>query len=347
MAQSEKEKKEEQVVRQPAQSGVLPQYAEQTAEAARLQLLREQEGVYGKLKERLQTATENRNRAARRWRDTYEKTGEVMRGFIPKPKDTGDEQRRLKRIALGQAIGQLVGAIGAGVVGATTEGWTPTPSPSNLYNGAAARLQQLRQEEDADIRNYNNLMAGIQQSLAAGDQAVAEQEFIKAAGDVTNLEKLIADIEQARLREEGLTERQKLINESREWQTTENNETKLEVAEINAAAKGGKSGSSSDNADPLMMAALLPEKKTTTRTNEDGEVTTTTSSRSNYSKVEQNAAAALGKDLKQYGVTPSQARRLRGAVENTTATWDTILYYLQQGYSADYIADLIIGDQSK
>ena len=346
MAQSEKEKKEEQVVRQPAQSGVLPQYAEQTAEA--VEAYKEQGGgVYEQLQKRLQTATENRNRAARRWRDTYEKTGEVMRGFIPKPKDTGDEQRRLKRIALGQAIGQLVGAIGAGVVGATTEGWTPAPSPSNLYNGAAARLQQLRQEEDADIRNYNKLMAGIQQSLAAGDQAVAEQEFIKAAGDVTNLEKLIADIEQARLREEGLTKRHKMTIDNRTYQTDQNNENKKEVAKINAAAKGGKGGSSSDYEDPVMMAALLPETKTTTKTNEDGEVTTTTSSRSNYSKVEQNAAAALGKDLRQYGVTPSQARRLRGAIENTTATWDTILYYLQQGYSADYIADLIIGDQSK
>ena len=347
MTQEEKDKKEEQVVRQPAQPAVLPQYAAQTAEAVEEKRRREEGGIYAQLQQRLQTATQNRDRAARRWRDSYEKTGDVMRSFVPKPKDTGDEQRRLKRIALGQAIGQLVGALGAGVVGATTEGWTPAASPAGLYNPAAARLQQLREQEDRDIRDYNNLMAKIQQSLAAGDQAVAEQEFIKAAGDVTNLEKLIADIAQARLREEGLTERHKITTDNRTYQVGQNNKTKIEVAEINAAAKDGKGGSSSDNADPLMMAALLPETKTTTRTNEDGEVITTTSSRSSYSKVEQEAAAALGKDLKQYGVTPSQARRLRGAIENTTATWDTIIYYLQQGYSADYIADLIIGDQSK
>ena len=194
MAQSEKEKKEEQVIKT---SPVLPQYAEQTAEA--VEAYKEQGGgVYEQLQKRLQTATENRNRAARRWRDTYEKTGEVMRGFIPKPKDTGDEQRRLKRIALGQAIGQLVGAIGAGVVGATTEGWTPAPSPSNLYNGAAARLQQLRQEEDADRQTYANIMARLQREIEQGQYNAAKDELDAADKEVKNLETLLARMQIAR-----------------------------------------------------------------------------------------------------------------------------------------------------
>ena len=261
MTQEEKDKKEEQVFRQPAQPAVLPQYAEQTAEAVEAKRRREEGGIYAQLQQRLQTATQNRDRAARRWRDSYEKTGDVMRSFVPKPKDTGDEQRRLKRIALGQAIGQLVGALGAGVVGATTEGWTPAASPAGLYNPAAARLQQLREQEDRDIRDYNNLMAKIQQSLAAGDQAVAEQEFIKAAGDVTNLEELIADIAQARLREEGLTKRQELINKSREEQAAANNETRIKVAETNAAAKGSKGGSSSKAISQQDVVDYIPKDR--------------------------------------------------------------------------------------
>lgn len=346
MTQSEKEKKEEQIYRQPILPGVLPQYAEQTAEAVEVYKSKGG-GVYEQLQERLQAATDNRNRAARRWRDSYEKTGDVMRGFIPKPKDTGDEQRRLKRIALGQAIGQLVGAIGAGVVGATTEGWTPTPTPANLYNGAAARLQQLRQEEDADRQTYANLMARIQREIEQGQYNAAKDELDAAENDVKNLETLLTRMQIAREQIEAERQRNDANNVARAERTESTNESQERRAAMRQQGNGGWGTLSVYGEDPVMTAALLPETKTTTRTNENGEVTTTTSSRTSYSKVEQMEAAHLGKELKQYGVTPSQARRLRGAVERTTATWDTIIYYLQQGYSADYIADLIIGDQSK
>lgn len=240
MTQAEKEKKEEQIYRQPIQPGVLPQYAEQTAEA--VEAYKSQGGgVYEQLQKRLQTATDNRNRAARRWRDSYEKTGDVMRGFIPKPKDTGDEQRRLKRIALGQAIGQLVGAIGAGVVGATTEGWTPTPSPANLYNGAAARLQQLRQEEDAEQQTYANLMARIQREMEEGQYKAAKDELDAADEDVKNLEALLARMQIAREQIEAARQRNDANNVARAERTEATNESQERRAVMRKQGKGGSS----------------------------------------------------------------------------------------------------------
>lgn len=337
MAQSEKEKKEEQVVRQPAQSGVLPQYAEQTAEAARLQLLREQEGVYGKLKKRLQTATENRNRAARRWRDTYEKTGEVMRGFIPKPKDTGDEQRRLKRIALGQAIGQLVGAIGAGVVGATTEGWTPAPSPSNLYNGAAARLQQLRQEEDADRQTYANLMARLQREIEQGQYNAAKDELGAADKEVKNLEALLARMQIAREQIEAARQRNDANNVARAERTEATNESQERRAVMRQQGKSGAS-SLTDNATRI-LGFLLPSEKTTTRSSEDG-TTTTTQPYQSYNKQLVNAMSVVAKQLDNLNVAPNDASRLQRAIEvsqNANANWDNVILALSNGYSVDDI----------
>ena len=337
MTQEEKDKKEEQVVRQPAQPAVLPQYAEQTAEAVEEKRRREEGGIYAQLQQRLQTATQNRDRAARRWRDSYEKTGDVMRSFVPKPKDTGDEQRRLKRIALGQAIGQLVGALGAGVVGATTEGWTPAASPAGLYNPAAARLQQLREQEDRDIRDYNNLMAKIQQSLAAGDQAVAQQELKSATDDVADLERLLAQIEIARERNEALSSRQDANNEFKAGENQANRENQRVIAGIRAS-KNGDVGGMTDNAARI-LGYLLPEEKKVTRTAGD-KTTTTSQPYQSYNKQLVNAMSVVAKKLDSYNVAPHDAGRLNAAIAksaNSSANWDNVMLALSNGYSVDEI----------
>lgn len=337
MTQEEKDKKEEQVVRQPAQPAVLPQYAEQTAEAVEKKRRQEEGGIYAQLQQRLQTATQNRDRAARRWRDSYEKTGDVMRSFVPKPKDTGDEQRRLKRIALGQAIGQLVGALGAGVVGATTEGWTPAASPAGLYNPAAARLQQLREQEDRDIRDYNNLMAKIQQSLAAGDQAVAQQELKRATDDVADLERLLAQIEIARERNEALASRQDANNEFKAGENQANRENQRVIAGIRAS-KNGDVGGMTDNATRI-LGYLLPEEKKVTRTAGD-KTTTTSQPYQSYNKQLVNAISVVAKKLDSYNVAPHDAGRLNAAIAksaNSSANWDNVMLALSNGYSVDEI----------
>lgn len=337
MTQEEKDKKEEQVFRQPAQPAVLPQYAEQTAEAVEAKRRREEGGIYAQLQQRLQTATQNRDRAARRWRDSYEKTGDVMRSFVPKPKDTGDEQRRLKRIALGQAIGQLVGALGAGVVGATTEGWTPAASPAGLYNPAAARLQQLREQEDRDIRDYNNLMAKIQQSLAAGDQAVAQQELKSATDDVADLERLLAQIEIARERNEALSSRQDANNEFKAGENQANRENQRVIAGIRAS-KNGDVGGMTDNATRI-LGYLLPEEKKVTRTAGD-KTTTTSQPYQSYNKQLVNAMSVVAKKLDSYNVAPHDAGRLNAAIAksaNSSANWDNVMLALSNGYSVDEI----------
>lgn len=337
MTQEEKDKKEEQVVRQPAQPAVLPQYAEQTAEAVEAKRRREEGGIYAQLQQRLQTATQNRDRAARRWRDSYEKTGDVMRSFVPKPKDTGDEQRRLKRIALGQAIGQLVGALGAGVVGATTEGWTPAASPAGLYNPAAARLQQLREQEDRDIRDYNNLMAKIQQSLTAGDQVVAQQELKSATDDVADLERLLAQIEIARERNEALSSRQDANNEFKAGENQANRENQRVIAGIRAS-KNGDVGGMTDNATRI-LGYLLPEEKKVTRTAGD-KTTTTSQPYQSYNKQLVNAMSVVAKKLDSFNVAPHDAGRLNAAIEksaNSSANWDNVMLALSNGYSVDEI----------
>ena len=337
MTQEEKDKKEGQVVRQPAQPAVLPQYAEQTAEAVEEKRRREEGGIYAQLQQRLQTATQNRDRAARRWRDSYEKTGDVMRSFVPKPKDTGDEQRRLKRIALGQAIGQLVGALGAGVVGATTEGWTPAASPAGLYNPAAARLQQLREQEDRDIRDYNNLMAKIQQSLTAGEQAVAQQELKRATDDVADLERLLAQIEIARERNEALSSRQDANNEFKAGENQANRENQRVIAGIRAS-KNGDVGGMTDNATRI-LGYLLPEEKKVTRTAGD-KTTTTSQPYQSYNKQLVNAMSVVAKKLDSYNVAPHDAGRLNAAIAksaNSSANWDNVMLALSNGYSVDEI----------
>ena len=337
MTQEEKDKKEEQVFRQPAQPAVLPKYAEQTAEAVEEKRRREEGGIYAQLQQRLQTATQNRDRAARRWRDSYEKTGDVMRSFVPKPKDTGDEQRRLKRIALGQAIGQLVGALGAGVVGATTEGWTPAASPAGLYNPAAARLQQLREQEDRDIRDYNNLMAKIQQSLTAGDQAVAQQELKSATDDVADLERLLAQIEIARERNEALSSRQDANNEFKASENQANRENQRVIAGIRAS-KNGDVGGITDNATRI-LGYLLPEEKKVTRTAGD-KTTTTSQPYQSYNKQLVNAMSVVAKKLDSYNVAPHDAGRLNAAIAksaNSSANWDNVMLALSNGYSVDEI----------
>ena len=337
MTQEEKDKKEEQVVRQPAQPAVLPQYAEQTAEAVEEKRRREEGGIYAQLQQRLQTATQNRDRAARRWRDSYEKTGDVMRSFVPKPKDTGDEQRRLKRIALGQAIGQLVGALGAGVVGATTEGWTPAASPAGLYNPAAARLQQLREQEDRDIRDYNNLMAKIQQSMAAGDQVVAQQELKNATDDVADLERLLAQIEIARERNEALASRQDANNVFKAEENQANRENQRVIAGIRASKKSDEGGMT-DNATRI-LGYLLPEEKKVTRTAGD-KTTTTSQPYQSYNKQLVNAMSVVAKKLDSFNVAPHDAGRLNAAIAksaNSSANWDNVMLALSNGYSVDEI----------
>lgn len=192
---------------------------------------------------------------------------EMMR---PEEEERKRRERSLRRVALGQAIGDIVGGLfGFGI--AQRNGSTVVV-PESQATKTHARLQKLQEEGLADRENYRKLLGNLRLKTLEDELAAEKGIADKEAANAQQLALL-----EARLKAQAEREDKK----DKQWQTTQNERERhnraMEAIGANRAnGKSGKSGGSRkgtwaegfSDLDYRLITVASPKERVTTTTKE-------------------------------------------------------------------------------
>lgn len=332
-------KKEEEIQREsyvpvsPIQPTSTPQTTPQAQPAVR--------SVYDSLMVKRNEASAKEDTAKKNWRKAYEETGNVMAGFVPKPKDNTYEEKRLRRAAIAQALGELVGTIGQGIVATGRGGEGYVTAPLGMYNNTMQQLQKLKDQGIADEKEYANLMANLRMQNANRDLAMRQKEYEEAATERQAYDKMLLGYDQ-RLREKEMdAEKAKKEREFRASENEKNRENRIKAAQIRAASSDRKLQEKRYASEYLYV--LAPRGITTTRTDADGIQTTTV--RDDIPKSTVDAWMGYSASLKRSGVSLVDIQKVQDALgeglKDQLGQWQWIVGAYESGATTDEIIEEI------
>lgn len=298
--------------------------------------------ILDRLQRRREEAAANAREAGRRWRQAYSQTGDVMAGFAPKPKDTTVDQNRLRRAAIAQAFGELVGAIGQGIVATGRGGEGYVTAPHGMYNNTMQQLQRLKEQDLASRQDYANLMARLRMQNEADRVRLLEKEADRATAEVNAYDKMLTEYELLQQKQRLDAQQKAEQREHEAEQKSLDRENAIKAAEIRAA-NGKKSGKATDDLtddEKRILYTILPKERTVTRTDEDGKTYTTTQPYSKYPEEQIEAAVAIAKVLAAADATDMDIQTIQQLQKkNPVITWDRIAMALKDGYTLKEILD--------
>lgn len=311
-------------------------------------------GLSASMAERRQSAGKRREDAMREWERRLAEQEHARLALVNtvKPENTTREQRKLRNLAIGQAVGEFVGALFGGIYGlGSRSGRGYVPKMPGMYRNTLGRLQQLKNYDILARERFRNQM-GSMLERNAGDRAAlareryrdaaAEEKQSRTAQDYMDRETMRAN---ARM---GVYDRQGEVRRSLNDQQAElqkelqrqRHEQRM-AEQRNAAALKDGAGTGDDVA--YLTKLLLPKTRTSTTTG--GKVPTrTVRDAASYNKPEVAAATALAKQIapirKQYGLSDYDINILQDAITAMPSVgvgWQQIADALAEGYSVDDI----------
>ena len=306
-------------------------------------------GLSESLAARRAQASRSREEALSGWQKALEEQKSARLALVnaakPKSEDTAKEQRRLRNVAIGQAVGEFVGALFGGIQGlGSRSGRGYVPKMPGLYRNTLAQLQQLRDNDILANEKYRNLM-GSMLERNAGDRAAAAKARYDAAvkdGQAADAmqDKVALAAAQARWREkmaEEEAERRKALEDDRTKarQALEGTKHRNRMEE-----RGGRA----DDADVSYLTKLLLPKTRTSTTSGGKFDMTTVRDVTSYNKQEVAAATALARQIapirKRYELSDYDIGILQEAITAKPSVgigWEQIADALAEGYSVDAI----------
>lgn len=143
-------------------------------------------GLSQALEVRKQRAAQRKEEALRDWNKALEEQQSARVALVnaARPRDTSTEQRKLRNLAYGQAIGEFLGSLFGGIYGlGSSSGRGYVAKMPGMYAGTMKRIQEL---EDNDIiagEKFRNLMASIRERNASDRASAAKAGYDAADKD--------------------------------------------------------------------------------------------------------------------------------------------------------------------
>lgn len=312
-------------------------------------------GLSESLAARRSQASRSREEALSGWQKALEEQKSARLALVnaakPKSEDTAKEQRRLRNLAIGQAVGEFVGALFGGIQGlGSRSGRGYVPKMPGMYRNTLARLQQLRDNDILANEKYRNLM-GSMLERNAGDRAAAA----KARYDAAVKDGLAADAMQDKvaLAAAQARAREILAEKEAEWRL------KLEGGKDKArqALEKTKHGYRMEERGiyggdvDYLTKLLLPKTRTSATSGTQWgrtETSTTVRDATSYSKQEVAAAMALARRIapmvERYHLKDKEVLYLKRIAEKYNKSWEEIAELLDKVFDDE--DKLSVGDIS-
>lgn len=271
-----------------------------------------------------------------------------------KPEDTSREQRNLRRLAIGQSLGELLGALAGGIIGlGSSKGRGYVAKMPGLYNKTLERLQALKDNDIQANQKFQGLMGSLQEQNLTDAANMAQERYKEALTDERRVKAL-----------QDYTYQQELLSANRSTLNKEQEAGREKLARANAGLRGQlqgdrseqrlkeqshaaslKQGSISDDVKHIKML-LLPE---TSQTISGGpKPTTVTRDRTSYSKQQDAAAEVLASKIapirRKYDLSDYSIQELQKAIKAKASLgidWSDVDESLEKGLTAPQIIDLL------
>lgn len=303
-------------------------------------------GLSESLAARRSQASRSREEALSGWQKALEEQKSARLALVnaakPKSEDTAKEQRRLRNLAIGQAVGEFVGALFGGIQGlGSRSGRGYVPKMPGLYRNTLARLQQLRDNDILANEKYRNLMGSMLERNAGDRAAAARERWRDAAAEEKQLRTAQDYMDREAMRAGNRSDAYERQAAVRADLQQKRHQQRL-IEQRNAAIlKGTGTGVADDVA--YLTKLLLPKTRTSTTSGGKFDMTTVRDVTS-YNKQEVAAATALARQIapirKRYELSDYDIGILQEAITAKPSVgigWEQIADALAEGYSVDDI----------
>lgn len=301
-------------------------------------------GLRTELAEHKQKTAAAREQAAAEWTRQLAAQSKARLALAERmrPVDNSDEQKRLRRLALGQSFGELIGSLFGGVIGLGRSGRGYVPAMPGRYVRTNERLKQLREYDIAANRRFNGLLAQLREKDAADAATLATENYREALHRDRKSDELLDYV-----RKQGIqaANRQDLAHEQAAIRSDLQNQ-RHEQRLVEQKNRAGNRTQVSD--DVAYLTGLLLPKKIVTKQNGKEFPVRTERDATSYSKPLVAAKQALARQIapvrKRHGLSDYDVIQLQEAIEKNPsfgATWEQIDTLLANDVSVDDIISFI------
>ena len=144
------------------------------------------------------TAVSNAAGAKSRYDAAYDALKDEYKAMadLLKPKDRTEEQKRLRNVALAQAIGQGLAAIFGGIYANSKKGRGRIVLPEDFASKTLAKAEELREKGLLDEQNYKKLLGDLRLRTADLELKRSGEDYAAAQGEINRARQAIQNYEQ-------------------------------------------------------------------------------------------------------------------------------------------------------
>lgn len=268
-------------------------------------------GLLKTIQDRQEANKQRRDETRRAWEQSLQEKSSARMALAErmKPEDTSLEQRNLRRLAIGQSLGEFLGALTGGIIGlGNSKGRGYVAKMPGLYNKTFERIQKLKDYDIQANQQYKNLLGNLSLQDAGDSESIAREQYKEALADERSADTLRDYMH----RQDIQTSNRRNINEQQAGIRADLQDKRHKdrlAGQANAASLRGNGRDEMSGDEAIIMMSLLP--KTSTTAVVDGKSPhTTIRDRTSYSKSEIALARSITQRLiakaKQCGVSTSE-----------------------------------------
>ena len=144
------------------------------------------------------TAVSNAAGAKSRYDAAYDALKDEYKAMadLLKPKDRTEEQKRLRNVALAQALGQGLSAIFGGIYANSKKGRGRIVMPEDFASKTLAKAEELREKGLLDEQNYRKLLGDLRLRTADLELKRSGEDYAAAQGEINRARQAIQSYEQ-------------------------------------------------------------------------------------------------------------------------------------------------------
>lgn len=316
------------------------------------------------------TAVSNAAGAKSRYDAAYDALKDEYKAMadLLKPKDRTEEQKRLRNVALAQAIGQGLAAIFGGIYANSKKGRGRIVLPEDFASKTLAKAEELREKGLLDEQNYKKLLGDLRLRTADLELKRSGEDYAAAQGEINRARQAIQEYER------GVRQAQEKADE-RLWRSNENKLDRESRKDI-ATQKSTSSSTSTDSSKPgsgtttayeeygaadknmrKLISKFLPSETVRTTTSPDDlgnpQVSTTRTSINDWSDRQvkkaiidarsyiKSVSDVIGVDNAKTLLDNDSLTYVQDMLDSNDLTWESIKPLFDAGWSFEAVIDYL------
>ena len=181
------------------------------------------------------TAVSNAAGAKSRYDAAYDALKDEYKAMadLLKPKDRTEEQKRLRNVALAQALGQGLSAIFGGIYANSKKGRGRIVIPEDFASKTLAKAEELREKGLLDEQNYRKLLGDLRLRTADLELKRSGEDYAAAQGEINRARQAIQSYEQEQRNRDFQREQSKSNQDFQREQSKSNQDFQREQSKSN------------------------------------------------------------------------------------------------------------------